>query len=236
MNGYAGRGVHGSTVQVLGSRIVEGILRPGDTLDLPALGVELDVSLTALREAIKVLTAKGLVDARQKRGTFVRAREEWDVLDADVMRWRASSGDPGSLLKDLAEVRAVIEPSAAALAAARRTDDDVVALRVALEGMEQASAGTAAEIAAADLVFHQALLRATGNEMFERMSVFVDPALTVRDELVHGHPVDDPLPSHRRVVEAVAAGDPLEATAAVRALLAQGNADVARVLTEDEGT
>ncbi|GAB3052884.1 FadR/GntR family transcriptional regulator [Sediminivirga luteola] len=233
MKSYTGRGVHGNTVEILGARIVSGGLAPGQTLDLNAIGAELDVSLTALREAIKVLTAKGLLDARQKRGTFVRPRTDWNVLDADVIRWRHASGESGALLKDLAEVRAAIEPSAAAVAARRRQENEVEDLRAALQAMEDAVDGTAAQMAEADLRFHQALLRATGNELFARMSVFVEPALALRDELVHGHAVEDPVPSHRRVVDAIAEGDPEAATDAVRALLEQSVADAARVLEEE---
>ncbi|RQN09437.1 FadR family transcriptional regulator [Aeromicrobium camelliae] len=235
MSGYRGRGVHGSTVEVLGARIVDGTLAPGEVLDLNAIGAELDVSLTALREAIKVLTAKGLLDARQKRGTFVRPRAEWNVLDSDVIRWRQESGDAGAVLRDLAEVRSAIEPTAAALAAQRRDEDDIAALRAALAAMEAARDGLARDAADADLQFHQALLDATHNELFAQMSVFVEPALYVRDELVHDHTVSDPVPSHQRVVEAIVAGDVDEARAAALALLEQSVADVSRVLAEEQG-
>ena len=77
MAGYNGRGVHGTTVERLGSQIVSGDVEPGHVFDLHALGVELDVSKTALREALKVLTSKGLVDARQRRGTYVQPRDSW---------------------------------------------------------------------------------------------------------------------------------------------------------------
>ena len=78
------RGVHGQTVEALAGRILAGEIGEGDTLDLPALREELDVSLTALREALKVLSAKGIIDARQKRGTFVQPRSSWNLLDTDV--------------------------------------------------------------------------------------------------------------------------------------------------------
>ena len=86
MTPYARRGVHGQTVEALARRILGGRIPEGATLDLVALQSELDVSLTALRESLKVLAAKGMVDARQKRGTFVRARSDWNLLDADVSK------------------------------------------------------------------------------------------------------------------------------------------------------
>ncbi|MEV4359530.1 GntR family transcriptional regulator [Nonomuraea sp. NPDC049625] len=103
--GYNGRGVHGHTVTELGMRIVSGVLPQGAVLDLSSLGAELDLSMTALREALKVLTAKGLLEARQHRGTVVLPRERWNLLDADVIRWRggwpvANRARPGPLYRE----------------------------------------------------------------------------------------------------------------------------------------
>src|SRR6266545_2268237 len=84
MQQYVARGVHGQTVEVLAQRILNGQLAEGATLDIAALQSEFDVSLTVLREALRVLAAKGMVDARPKRGTFVRPRAHWSLLDGDV--------------------------------------------------------------------------------------------------------------------------------------------------------
>lgn len=78
-------------MEALASRILSEEWGEGTVLDLPALREELDISLTALREALKVLAAKGMIDARQKRGTFVQPREKWNMLDADVMRWQTAA-------------------------------------------------------------------------------------------------------------------------------------------------
>ncbi|MDI5978188.1 FadR/GntR family transcriptional regulator [Amycolatopsis magusensis] len=233
MTAYSGRGVHGQTVAALGARIVAGEIGDGVVLDLAELGRELDVSMTALREALKVLAAKGLVEARQKRGTYVRSREHWNLLDSDVIRWRSEAGDTAEVLRDLAEVRAVLEPAAASLAARRRTDQDLAELDAALADMRSA-ADPAAEVAA-DLRWHRGLLRATGNQMLTRMDVFIEPALRLRDALVHGHSADDPVPSHAAVVDAVRRGDPEAAAAAVSALLTKASNDVAEVIGESEG-
>ncbi|GAB2737579.1 FadR/GntR family transcriptional regulator [Amycolatopsis magusensis] len=233
MTAYSGRGVHGQTVAALGARIVAGEIGDGVVLDLAELGRELDVSMTALREALKVLAAKGLVEARQKRGTYVRSREHWNLLDSDVIRWRSEAGDTAEVLRDLAEVRAVLEPAAASLAARRRTDQDLAELDAALADMRTA-ADPAAEVAA-DLRWHRGLLRATGNQMLTRMDVFIEPALRLRDALVHGHSADDPVPSHAAVVDAVRRGDPEAAAAAVSALLTKASHDVAEVIGESEG-
>ncbi|MCI2417415.1 FCD domain-containing protein [Saccharopolyspora sp. K220] len=234
MSGYSGRGVHGQTVATLGARIVSGKIAPGDVIDLGALGHDLDVSMTALREAMKVLAAKGLVEARQKRGTYVRAREHWNLLDSDVIRWRSEAGDTAAVLRDLAEVRAVVEPAAASMAALRRDERDLAELDAALAAMRDAvGAGARAEVAA-DLRWHRALLRATHNEMLARMDVFTEPALRLRDALVHEAGSDDPVPSHAVVVAAVRDSDPDAAAAAVTSLLEKATRDVADVIGETE--
>ncbi|GLU49978.1 FadR/GntR family transcriptional regulator [Nocardiopsis ansamitocini] len=228
MAAYVGRGVHGQTVRLLGTRVLAGELREGDTIDLGALSTELDLSLTAIREAIKVLAAKGLVDSRQKKGTFVRPRAQWNLLDPDVVSWQVAAGAADTFFRDLAELRAAIEPAAARLAAQRRTDEDVVVLRAAIDRIAASVRGTAEEETAADLAWHRAMLAATHNEMFTRTDVFFAAGLSERDRLVHGAVHDDPVPSHSAVTEAVAAGDPGAAEAAMRALLDKAETDLRR--------
>src|SRR5690349_23211669 len=104
-NGYQGRGLHGEVVERLGRRILSGELNAGVTLDIPGLERELDVSRTVLREALRVLKSKGLVDARPKRGTFVQPRTEWLLLDHDVVRWQFEGRDDRGFLDDLSEMR-----------------------------------------------------------------------------------------------------------------------------------
>jgi GntR family galactonate operon transcriptional repressor len=223
------RGVHGQTVEALASRILSNEFSEGSTLDLPALREELDVSLTALREALKVLTAKGMIDARQKRGTFVQPRTSWNVLDADVMRWQtAGLPDPG-LFDQLTEVRAVVEPAAAKLAAERATPEDVEALSDALERMAAAGPDLQAMVDA-DLDFHRLLLTSTHNDFLARIERVIAIGLAERDKLVHNaNPSDDPVPSHRAVFDAIVARDPAAAEAAMRALVEKSSADLDQV-------
>ncbi|MFB7270879.1 FadR/GntR family transcriptional regulator [Streptomyces sp. NPDC056244] len=235
MTPYARRGVHGQTVETLARRVLSGEIPEGATLDLVSLQRELDVSLTALRESLKVLAAKGMVDARQKRGTFVRARSDWNLLDADVLRWQFAGGTgPGNgtdltLLRDLGEVRSIMEPAAVRLAAERRTDADLDALEAALSAMGETEGG-AAHAVAADLGFHRALLAATHNELLERMEMVIESGLAHRDEIVHStlHG-ENPVPSHRAVLDAVRDRDPDGAERAMRALLDQAVRDLDRV-------
>ena len=239
MTPYARRGVHGQTVETLARRVLSGEIPEGATLDLVALQSELDVSLTALRESLKVLAAKGMVDARQKRGTFVRARADWNLLDADVLRWQfaggTSSGADTGLLRNLGEVRAIIEPAAVRLAALRRGPDDLVALDDALTAMGRRDGGPAHAVEA-DLAFHRALLAATHNELLERMEMVIESGLAHRDEIVHSSPHgEDPVPSHRAVLDAVRDQDPDAAEAAMRALLEQAVRDLDLVHGSGDG-
>lgn len=236
MASYSGRGVHGQVVHTLGARIVGGEIAEGEILDIGALGAELDVSLTVMREALKVLAGKGLTDARQKRGTFVRERAHWNLLDADVIRWRMETGDGTQLLHDLADVRSIIEPAAAHRAALHRTDADLTALEAALEAMGAAQVDSAAA-AEADAAFHRALLASTGNELLQRMDMLLEPGLRERDRMVHSHhTADDPVPSHRAVLDAVRDQDPARAELAMLNLLAKALADLERLAAPEAAT
>ena len=226
MTEHRPRGLHGQTVEVLASRILSEEWAEGTVLDLPALREELDISLTALREALKVLAAKGMIDARQKRGTFVQPRERWNMLDADVMRWQTNAvPDPG-LLDELTEVRAVVEPAAARIAAERATREDVEALREALAGMTEAGEDVDA-IVRADLGFHRQLMAATHNNFLVQVERIIAIGLAERDRLVHSVArAEDPVPSHRKVFDAIVGRDPVAAESAMHALVAKSREDL----------
>ncbi|MDX2973010.1 FadR/GntR family transcriptional regulator [Kribbella solani] len=228
-NRVVARGLHGQIVEELARRILSGQVPEGATINIAELQSELGVSLTAVREALRVLTAKGLVDARQKRGTYVRPRADWNLLDPDVIRWRVTDADtrPG-LLEDLHEVRGIVEPAAARLAALRGEATHLAALDEALAAMDSARDHHAA--AAADLAFHRTLLAATGNELLTKLEVIMESGLADRDRLVHkAKPAADPVPSHRRVVDAIRAHDPDGAELAMRELLARSADDLTEV-------
>jgi DNA-binding FadR family transcriptional regulator len=218
------RGVHGEVVEIIGHRIVSGELPEGATLNVNALEQELDISLTVVREALKVLGAKGLVDARQKRGTFVQPRSNWHLLDSDVIRWRFADGVDHRFLAQLDEVREIVEPAAARLAAERRTDVDLDRLESALGAM--AAADDPDRAVSADLAFHRALLVAAHNELLEQMEVVLEVGLAQRDRIVHaaGH-IDDAIPSHAAVLRAIHDGNPDAAERAVRDLLGKARVD-----------
>ena len=234
MQQYAARGVHGQTVEVLAQHIMSGRLAEGATLDIAALQEEFDVSLTVLREALKVLAAKGMVDARPKRGTFVRPRADWSLLDGDVLRWQFARQARPSLFEDLHELRGIVEPGAASLAAARATDEDVAALDAALATMAEAGADPAAAVTA-DLAFHRALLAATHNELLLRMEIVIETGLAERDRMVHGaQGSTSPVPSHKAVVEAIRRHNPTQAAQAMRKLLQKAIDDVAKLAGDED--
>jgi DNA-binding FadR family transcriptional regulator len=222
------RGLHGQTVDTLGARIVRGRYAPGSYLQPDEIEQELGISKTVLREAMRVLAAKGLVDSRQRRGTVVRPRSSWQLLDADLLRWQ--SRDAGTqFLDDLAEVRSIVEPAGARLAARRRTEQDLAALDAAMTAMAAAGTDTAAVIEA-DLAFHRALLEAAHNELLSRMEVVIGTGLRARDQLVHrGQSWPDSVPVHRAIFEAVRSGDAAASYAAMEALLEQASLDTRHV-------
>jgi DNA-binding FadR family transcriptional regulator len=228
VTGYPDRGLHGHVVQEVGRRIVSGAEPPGSILDIERLEATFDVSKTVVREALKVLAAKGLVDARPKRGTFVRPRADWSLLDPDLLRWQFESSARDQFLTNLHEVRLIVEPAGARLAADRRTDDDLGALERALTLVP--AKASPEEIVEADLNFHRTLLAASHNELLARMEHIIEIGLRARDLLVHaaGHR-EDFLPPHQAVLAAVRSGDPDAAERAMRELLDQAARDQAEL-------
>jgi DNA-binding FadR family transcriptional regulator len=223
--------MHGQVVDNLGQSIVDGRLAPGEVIDLAALELRLGASRSVVREAVRVLADKGLVDARPKRGTVVLGRESWSLLDPDLLRWQYESRTDTAFLANLAEVRSIIEPAAAGLAAVRRTDEDLAVMRAALAEMEDPAASPEA-IVHADLAFHRGLLLATHNDLLQRMELVIQTALRSRDELVHqSEGVENSAPAHRTVLEAVEATDTPAATAAMEQLLALAVQDESMVCT-----
>ncbi|MFJ7154472.1 FadR/GntR family transcriptional regulator [Streptomyces sp. NPDC101118] len=215
---YAGRGIHRTAVDGLARRIFDGSHPEGAVLELPALMTELGVSQTVLREAVKVLTAKGLLDARPKRGTFVRPAHDWNLLDADVLRWKLDAGPPDCFFADLLELRRSVEPAAAALAADRATAADFADLDAGLALM--AGAGRDPDRhAEADAAFHTALLAASHNHFFVQMQRVIVPPLIERDRKVHAQTFEDPVGIHAAVVQEIRTGDPDGAYMSVLELL-----------------
>jgi DNA-binding FadR family transcriptional regulator len=217
---------HDRLVTSLGSSIVTGELEPDSDLDPVALESRFGVSRTAVREALRVLSAKGLVGARPRRGTFVAPREQWALLDADVLRWRFADRVDGHFLAELGEVRLTVEPTAARLAALRRTDRDLADLEDALTAMRLAAGRLAEDHVAADLAFHDAMLLAAHNELLLQMSVVIEVGLRLRDQFVHSALTTESADKHSEVLLAVRKQRPKAAEAAMRSLVEKSITDV----------
>lgn len=219
--GFRGRGAHAAAVNRIGGRIVNGELAPGQLIDLQSLEREMGFGRTALREALKVLASKGLVDALQGTGTFVTPRSQWNLLDPDLLRWHYQTQPKQRFLDSLAEFRLAIEPTAAGFAAERRTDVDLERLERSLAAMEEAAAEAVA-FTEADRRFHAAMLEASGNEFFVQIEPIIEAALLTRIRSMRSTEARrrDALQSHRLVLEAIRGGHAELATAATRALLA----------------
>lgn len=217
----SGRRLRGAVAHYLGTAIVSGQILPGETLTGEVANAEaLDVSRSAYREAIQVLAAKGLVESRPKAGTRVLPRSHWNILDPAVLAW-AFSGEPDiDFVRDLFELRAIVEPAAARLAAERRDKSDISALRNAIAGMRKHSLTTEAG-RSADRDFHSAILSATHNNALVVLSSSIGAAVnwtTQFKQRLRALP-RDPMPDHVLVCDAIVSGDPERAMSAMRKLV-----------------
>ncbi|MCX5514721.1 FadR family transcriptional regulator [Kaistia algarum] len=210
----------------IGRRIVTGQYPPGETLPTePKVQEEFGVSRTAVREAIRLLSAKGLTVSRPKIGTKVRPRADWNMLDSDVLSWQLDQRPSDEFIHSLFEMREIIEPAAAARAAERATEEELETLRVALEGIQNRERGSSDQIRS-DLAFHMTVLEASHNPMLRSVGSLIESGLVVSFSLgwrtVMG---DDAVLQHRDVYEAIRKRDPEEAYLAMRRLLrnAKGN-------------
>jgi DNA-binding FadR family transcriptional regulator len=172
-SGYAMRGLQRRVIEGVGRAIVGGTYAPGALVPKEAeLTEEYGVSRTSVREAMRVLAAKGLVDIRQKIGTRVRRTEQWNVFDADILRWYSDEGQDEGVLRDLVELRQIIEPQAARLAAGRAGMDDFRRLDAALRTMAAAIPDRDA-YAHADVEFHLAVYAASHNVLVRQFGAVV---------------------------------------------------------------
>jgi DNA-binding FadR family transcriptional regulator len=213
--------IPGTIARDLGVKIVSGKLKPGTVLDgeVAASG-QRKVSRSAYREAVRILVAKGLVQSRTKMGTRVNEREEWHLLDPDVLSWIFQIEPSTELLASLFELRKVVEPEAAAFAAQRRTLQHLKRMDVALRGMAHHTLQQL-EGQLADLDFHTALLQASGNIFLGSLTSSVNAAVAWTNIFKQRYtPLKrDPVPDHRKVYDAVAAGDAAAARKTMRELV-----------------
>ncbi|SFL30019.1 FadR/GntR family transcriptional regulator [Streptomyces pini] len=220
--GNRGRGLHGQLVQQLGQMIVSGDLGADRPLVPEEIGQRFEVSRTVVRESLRVLEAKGLVSARPNVGTRVRPVSDWNLLDPDIIEWRAFGPQRDDQRRELCELRWAIEPLAARLAADHSRDEVQQRLADMVEIMGHTLAqGDSLTFSRADAEFHALLLHGAGNRMLEHLSGIVGAALQVSGAPAAGceRPTEASLAYHRRIAEAVASGEAAAAENAVRQLL-----------------
>lgn len=226
------KNVHGNTLDRLGEAVVAGRYPPGSSIPPePMLCEELGVSRTVVREAIKSLVAKGLVVTGPKVGTRVLPEEHWNWFDPDVVVWHSKIGLSREFLRDLQELRRVVEPAAVRLAAERATAQDIAEIEIAYTGMK-AAIEQGGDYVTSDLRFHQGLLRACHNRMLVQMSKALGALLRTSFEISTSRP-DGPatsLPLHRAVLDAVIARSPQRAEKAILVLIDGARDDIEQVL------
>ncbi|MBN9000218.1 MAG: FadR family transcriptional regulator [Rhizobiales bacterium] len=211
----------------IGRRIVAGRYAPGDTLPTePKVQAEFGVSRTAVREAVRLLSAKGLTVSRPKIGTKVRPRADWNMLDPDVLRWQIDERPSDEFIEALFEMREIIEPAAAARAAERASPEEIDRLRVAFAGIKDRERGSSEQIRS-DLAFHMTILEASQNPFLRSVGSLIESSLVLSFSLgwrtVMG---DDAVLQHRDVYEAILNRDQEGAFLAMRRLLRNSKGNV----------
>lgn len=230
---FSRRSIHGRIAHEIGQQILHGDLAPGEVLPSEVvLGQEFGVSRTVLREAIKVLAAKGMVESRTKIGTKVRERDQWNMLDPDVLGWSLASHEAETYATGVSEMRHILEPAGAALAAERASPEQLRRIREAYEAM----AATGEDLEAGiphDLRFHQAILEATNNAFLASMGHMIESALAFSFKLSAREPENkaSSMPLHKAVLDRIEARDPRGAQAAMLRLLQSARSEIERILS-----
>ncbi len=206
--------------ETLGRSIVGGAFEDGFPTEAE-LSRLYGLSRSVTREAVKMLTAKGLLSARPKVGTVVEPSESWNLLDPDVLRWLLERQFSLGLLRQFSELRLAIEPTAAALAAQFPDSAAITAIEAGFARMERAAAGDD-DVLEADIQFHIAILHATQNPFFGQFEELVRTALHTSIQFTNqftGHTAN--IAQHREVLEAIKSGNGEQARATMYGLIAE---------------
>jgi GntR family galactonate operon transcriptional repressor len=210
-----------AVLNTLGREIAQDIIPAGAALPPePDLETRFGVGRGVIREAVKILAGKGLVSVRPRHGTHVLPRRDWSLLDRDVLGWLVGADEPDrDLLLAIQEVRLIIEPAAAAMAAERSTKQDRARIEAALVAME--TSHDRASATAADKAFHLAILDATHNPVLQGFRGTIDTILNTVFLVAIGSAgwFEDNLPNHAVAARAISAGNPKKAKAAMEQVL-----------------
>ena len=214
------RNLFAHVVEDLGIRIVRGDLKPNESFPNEAdLGREFGASRSVIREAVKSLAAKGLIESRTRTGIRVLAPIHWNLLDVEVLAWRYSAMPPAQFYHELFEIRLMIEPEAAFLAAQRASQKQIDAISEAYEGMAAASAaGTSGT--EKDLAFHRGILAAGQNPLLLQMGNLIAVGLYISHR-ISSESYTVFLPLHKKVLDTIAKRSPEAARRAMHKLLAE---------------
>jgi DNA-binding FadR family transcriptional regulator len=223
------RSLHDEVVENLGRSIVSGAFAEGASLPNEAdLASDLGVSRNVLREAVKVLVAKGMLDVRPKTGTTVRGKEQWHMLDPEVLHWEAAGDLHLPYAFNFTEFRLIVEPKASFLAAKRATDAEIQVIRDCCVTLE-ACVGHLERMPDADIAFHQSIHRASHNALLQHLGVLTAAIMRVQVTYTASKPGDFErgLPLHRELTEAITARDARLAESVSRALCEMPYLDLA---------
>lgn len=228
----------GQVVHQIGLSIMRNDFKPGDTLSSePELSLQFNVSRPVMREALKILSAKGLIESRPRTGTKVRPRADWNILDPEVIGWMYEVGPDRSFLDALCEVRLMFEPTAARLAAARATDDEIKTIEECYRRMEEGISSPQTYIPA-DLAFHAAICAAAHNEMLQKITETLTTSLHLSRLVTSRLPGANlaAMPLHWSVAEAIRKRDEQAAEEAMRELVILTTGDIQRALEQKEAS
>jgi DNA-binding FadR family transcriptional regulator len=223
---------HTDLLTRLGLRIVDGSLPEGTVITLDDVCREYGVSRTVAREVVQVLTSMGMVESRRRTGVRVLPPSARDVFDPAVIRWQLAGPDRAAVLHQLSQLRAAIEPPAAALAACNADAELRRTIVETAEVLETTGAdGDLQTFLEHDVKFHRLLLEGSGNTMFRGLSDVVEEVLRGRTDhhLMPPHPKPEARRLHAVVAEAVAGGEPEVARAAMTAICAEVVAEMGRL-------
>jgi DNA-binding FadR family transcriptional regulator len=219
-----------AVTEALAQRVITGQWAEGTPLPTEiTLAEQLGVARTSVREALSRLKAKGLVASRQKAGTRVLPRMQWNMLDEDVLRWVWSGHDRVQVAQHLMQLRRIVEPAACEIAAATASDAAIGVIERAYRGMDAAGMDVVA-YAAPDLAFHRAILAATGNPFLVTLGAGIEAALRMSFELSMRQPGAPrrSLPLHRAVLDAIWSHQPAQARKAMETLLGLTESNIQR--------
>jgi GntR family galactonate operon transcriptional repressor len=226
------RGLVGRVVSAIGQAIVSGLIAPNHVLPTEAeLGRQFGVSRTVVREATRILASKGLLEARSRTGTRVCEPGAWHLLDPALLTWQSLAAPQDRFVRELFELRRMIEPEAAAFAARRISETGLVTLASAYDDMIRAGEDLPAFLAA-DRRFHRAIFHSVGNGLVLALASAVEQALELSLQLSLPTPrgQQQSVPLHGAVLDAIRGRDPDAARAAMHHLIDNAEEDVRHAL------